>query len=98
MPRPETDEGLIDTWRIYGLRRWKLLRRAILNASNWRCEVCGALAIEVHHIQPIRNGGAPFDAANCEAICRACHLSEHRGGTFVSKDRREWQEYLRAQA
>ena len=57
--------------RIYGSNRWRYLRRAVL-IQQPLCE-CGDLAVDVHHIRDLAQGGAPYDPANCLALCKACH-------------------------
>ncbi len=36
-----------------------------------------AAAELVHHVQPIRKGGDPWDIDNLESLCRRCHAEEH---------------------
>lgn len=55
-------------------RRW---RRLIL-ARDPLCQRCLAKNLVVpatvaDHIIPLRHGGARFDLANGQALCRACH-------------------------
>lgn len=54
------------------------------------CEVCGAQAIDIHHIQPRGMGGSKLrdNPENLIALCRSCH-HEADFGTGLSK------EYLR---
>lgn len=60
-------------------RRWMQFRRFVLNSVGWRCERCGAAArLELHHPVPVSEGGAEFDRANIEVLCRACHIAHHR--------------------
>ena len=61
---------------IYSSPRWRAIRRRVLDAAGWRCR-CGRLALEVHHLVPIAEGGAPFDETNLEARCVECHRDEH---------------------
>lgn len=59
--------------RIYGSKRWKVLRARILADRPW-CEECQTEpATQVDHVTPLSQGGAPFDAANLRAVCRPCH-------------------------
>jgi hypothetical protein len=37
---------------------------------------------EAHHVIPVRAGGMA-DVANCVIVCRACHISAHRGGAWA---------------
>ena len=58
--------------------RWRNARAAYL-AAHPLCENdqahrgLGVFADEVDHRVPIANGGAPFDQANLQALCRGCH-------------------------
>ena len=62
--------------RVAG-RRWKLLRRAVLERDGWRCRKCGKSGVlEVDHILRIEDGGPEFDPENCQALCRGCHIQE----------------------
>ena len=54
---------------------WRAVRRAVL-AARWRCELCGAPAVEVDHITAIADGGAELDPANLQALCHRCHLTK----------------------
>ena len=59
-------------------KRWQHLRRLVLDAANWRCAKCGAFANECDHIQPLQHGGDPYDEANLQCLCRACHVAKTR--------------------
>lgn len=40
--------------------------------ANPLCEECGAAAVDVHHIVPLRDGGTnAWD--NLRALCHGCH-------------------------
>jgi hypothetical protein len=41
-------------------------------------EPCGG-KIEVHHLVGVRQGGAPFDPANCVCLCRLHHEDVEHG-------------------
>ena len=61
---------------LYNSPRWKALRDAKLKEDPL-CEICGAEATEVHHIQP--HNGDPavfFDSGNLMSICHTCHARE----------------------
>ena len=59
--------------------RWAATRLRALAGAGWRCGRCGrAGALEVHHKRPLHHGGAPYDPANLEVVCRACHIDVHR--------------------
>jgi len=52
-----------------------------------RCRLPGRL--EVHHRRYLARGGALYDMANLEVLCRRCHFREHAART---PGRREWVE------
>jgi 5-methylcytosine-specific restriction protein A len=56
---------------LYDSPAWKALRAAVLAAHPW-CG-CGARTTEVDHVRAVRDGGAPLDEANLEALCKPCH-------------------------
>ena len=45
------------------------------------CEVCGAEAVDIHHIEPKGMGGDPSKDVleNLIALCRSCHDKAHAG-------------------
>ena len=60
-------------------RPWERMRRRAFDRDGWRCRRCGAGGpLEAHHVTPIGAGGAVFDLANLETLCRGCHVAEHR--------------------
>lgn len=56
---------------IYATKRWRILRRRVLFEQPL-CP-CGEIATEVDHIVAIAVGGAPYERANCQGLCAACH-------------------------
>ena len=63
---------------IYNSKRWKMLRRRVLFEQPI-CAICDKeLAVDVDHIRPIADGGAPFERANCQGLCRSCHSTKTR--------------------
>jgi len=69
------DRGYDGDWqklRAYYLRRHPLCER---------CEGDGrtTVAVLVHHIVPISDGGARLDERNLMALCVACHDAKHAG-------------------
>lgn len=82
-----------EAWRKNDLKRgtasdrgydkaWSRLSKAYLG-KHPLCEDCesrGVLtpAVLVHHIIPLREGGARLDANNLAALCRKCHEEAHR--------------------
>lgn len=67
--------GYDATWRR--LRLMKLARNPLCEP----CERAGLLtvAIEVHHVKPLSEGGERLSLANLESLCRACHERTKRG-------------------
>ncbi|MHC4695893.1 MAG: HNH endonuclease [Planctomycetota bacterium] len=64
------------TTRVYD-RRWQRVR-AVKVAQDPLCEECGrhgrtTATTEVDHIIPIRQGGAVYDLANLQSMCKPCH-------------------------
>lgn len=85
--------------RVYDNRLWQCVRRVVLQRDKYRCTKCArAGRLEVHHIRSLREGGAPFDPANCKALCRDCHFDAHRGDVRgpVARDRQEWIDLIGA--
>ena len=55
--------------------RWRKLRAEIYDAENWRCRSCGKSGrLELDHATPIGQGGARWDRANLQPLCRPCHF------------------------
>ena len=64
---------------VYRTRRWKALRRKVLDAAGWRCSRCSVPgAAEVHHRTKIADGCDPFDESNLIVLCKPCHHGLHR--------------------
>ena len=63
---------------VYG-RRWRRLRHLVL-ADSPACKECDRPATEVHHIQPVSDGGEPYEIDNLMPLCRLCHDRQHGGG------------------
>ena len=47
------------------------------------CEVCGAKAVDIHHIDNDRKNN---DITNLIAVCRDCHFHAHGDKIFWSKE------------
>lgn len=76
------------TETVHGTHRWKAIRSRILRRDPL-CVMCLAETpprtsptVDVDHIVPIADGGAPWSLDNLQGLCRACHdkksHSEHR--------------------
>ena len=85
-------------WRL-NRRRWARVRRQALDAGGWRCAKCGkAGALTVDHVVSLQAGGAPFDLANLQVLCRADHwtkTSDEMGYRQPGPEQRAWAEYLK---
>lgn len=66
--------------------QWERVRSAVLRRNGHACRRCGCpdgtyeTAPAVHHVVPVSEGGARWDARNLETICHACHMAEHARG------------------
>ena len=84
---------------LYGTPRWKAVRLAVRRRDGWACVQCGAGGrIEVDHIVPLRDGGAPFDLDNLQTLCRACHARKTRVEIGLGRPdpaREAWKTLLR---
>lgn len=66
------------TARGYG-SAWRRAAKEWLKAHPW-CKRCGARAVLVDHIIPIRGFGVdPMDSANWRSLCHRCHGDVTRG-------------------
>lgn len=69
--------------------RWQRARLAYLRRHPL-CEKCAAAgrtapATLVHHINPIKDGGARLDIRNLQALCNACHEKIHGPERWVKR-------------
>ena len=78
-------------------KRWRLLRRRILDRDGWRCRLCGKSGrLEVDHRRAEFAGGKRWDADNLQALCVGCHIQKTRKENSVkvmSADQKEWLDY-----
>ena len=88
-------------WHNRNGQRWRVARRRALERDNWTCQGAGCgkqlgLA-EVDHIKPVSQGGAEFDPANLQTLCRRCHMAKTRAerpGPPPDPERERWKAYL----
>lgn len=68
---------------------WKNLSRRLRRLQPW-CSVpgCGNTELTVDHIVPLVNGGAPFDLANLQVLCRSHNSAKGRGEGVTRSDPR----------
>ena len=80
-----------------GRNRWARARAAALKRDGFRCVQCGRFGgrgLEVDHVTPISEGGAPFDLANLQSLCGwPCHADKTRRerGVEVDPERAAWR-------
>lgn len=79
--------------RFYKSKEWKKLRLQALKRDLYTCQECkkrGKItpANTVHHIRPIRAGGARLSLDNLETVCAACHNELHKERTKTLKDKK----------
>ena len=83
--------------RALDRRRWSAVRLAVFTRDNYRCVRCGrAGRLECHHRKPLEAGGAAWDPANLETLCRRCHFAATEAAR-VSKlpaEVRAWRQYI----
>lgn len=82
-----------------GLNRkeWGRLRRKALDRDGWRCVDCGkAGRLEVDHVIPLKDGGAPLDLNNVAARCRDCHFRKTASERRRPRSARQaaWDRYV----
>jgi 5-methylcytosine-specific restriction endonuclease McrA len=59
---------------VYTSAAWQRARLAALTRDRFACTSCGARApLDVHHIEPLGQGGQPYELENLETLCRTCH-------------------------
>ena len=78
--RAEPDERDLSRHHTHqDARRWAAVRRAVFERDGWRCVECGrAGRLECDHATPLDRGGDPWDQANLQTLCRACHITKTR--------------------
>jgi 5-methylcytosine-specific restriction endonuclease McrA len=69
--------------RFYKSTQWKVAREIKIREANGKCERCGALGEEVHHIikLTVHNIVDPMislNQENLEFLCKKCHNAEHK--------------------
>ena len=61
------------------------------------CEMCGAKAVDIHHIEPKGMGGSKNKdfIANLIALCRSCHTKCHSDREFSSRTKQNHEFKMR---
>jgi 5-methylcytosine-specific restriction enzyme A len=82
--------------RVYGFQ-WRRVRRGVLERDAYICRIrgpkCEGKAGDVDHIIPWQQGGAWYDPANLQAVCRTCHNQKPNRGLPVTGERRPSREW-----
>lgn len=66
---------------FYRSKEWKTLRNWYSQKAGFKCEECGKLGTEVHHIVPIQKPegwNRRLDPKNLKLLCTACHNKIHK--------------------
>ena len=94
--------GGSDSRTLYYTKRWRRVRRLVLDRDGWRCRACGkAGRLEVDHVIPIASGGGEFwSLENLQALCRRCHFQktgrEVRERRMEAPEVRAWHDLVTA--
>jgi 5-methylcytosine-specific restriction protein A len=63
---------------FYNSADWITLSRVKIQQAQYKCEVCGEIATEVHHVVPVKaDWGRRYDIDNLLALCVKCHNEKH---------------------
>lgn len=66
--------------RFYNSVEWRTLSAKYAQDKGYRCEKCGAIAAEVHHVKAIQTEEGwehRLDPDNLELLCKGCHNERH---------------------
>lgn len=68
--------------RFYRSDQWKIARAMKIAAVGGRCEKCGAIGTEVHHIihltpKNVIDAEVSLNQENLMLLCNECHNKEH---------------------
>lgn len=66
--------------RFYNGKDWPVLSGRYAQDRGYRCEICGAIATQVHHKTPIQTPEGwerRLDYDNLELLCLDCHNKRH---------------------
>lgn len=74
---------------FYKSKAWQLARNIKINATQGKCERCGAIGEEVHHkirltVFNVHESKVSLNQDNLELLCKDCHNKEH--GRFKRKE------------
>ena len=77
--------------------RWQWLRRKVFERDGYRCCICKrAGRLECDHVKPLKRGGAKYDMANLQTLCRSCHIRKTRleNSGNIKPDKKAWRELI----
>lgn len=66
--------------QFYNSKDWRILSAKYTQDHEYKCELCGKIATEVHHIEPIQSEigwRKRLDYDNLELLCVDCHNKRH---------------------
>jgi 5-methylcytosine-specific restriction endonuclease McrA len=68
---------------FYKSDTWKLAREIKIRQANGRCERCGAIGAEVHHVirlnqDNVGDASVSINPENLILLCKDCHNKEHK--------------------
>ena len=68
---------------FYKSNAWLVARKLKINSVNCKCERCGAIGEEVHHIirltlSNVKDHNVSLNQDNLELLCKTCHNKEHK--------------------
>ena len=75
--------------RFYKSKAWLVARTLKVNATQGKCERCGAVGEEVHHkiylkVSNVNDSRISLNQENLELLCKDCHNKEH--GRFKKQE------------
>ena len=60
--------------KFYHSKEWKVLSKIVLAKADYKCALCGGLAVEVHHIKSVNTDwNERFNLNNLMSLCTSCH-------------------------
>lgn len=76
MPKPKALHN------FYKSKAWLVARTIKINATQGKCERCGAFGEEVHHkirltVLNVHESNVSLNQDNLELLCKECHNKEH---------------------
>ena len=78
-------------------RRWRQVRRQVLDKASWTCSEGPHYGNEVDHRVPLRQGGfGPYDIENLQVLCQEHHIAKTRieNQKVLSPEQQAWRAFL----